>query len=43
MTPESWDEVMNTNLKGTFLAIKACVPYLKQSSQGRIIHHAPAG
>ena len=37
MSPESWDEVMNTNLKGTFLAIKACVPYLKQSSQGRII------
>ena len=37
MTPESWDEVMNTNLKGTFLAIKACVPYLKKSSQGRII------
>ena len=37
MSPESWDEVMNTNLKGTFLAIKACVPYLKKSSQGRII------
>ena len=37
MTPESWDEVMNTNLKGTFLAIKACVPYLKKSSQGRIV------
>ncbi len=37
MSPESWDEVMNTNLKGTFLAIKACLPHLKQSSQGRII------
>ncbi|WP_119299773.1 3-oxoacyl-ACP reductase FabG [Dongia deserti] len=37
MSPESWDEVMNTNLKGTFLAIKACVPHLKNSSQGRIV------
>jgi 3-oxoacyl-[acyl-carrier protein] reductase len=37
MTPESWDEVVQTNLKGTFLAIKACVPHLKGSTRGRII------
>jgi 3-oxoacyl-[acyl-carrier protein] reductase len=37
MSPEGWDEVMNTNLKGTFLAIKAAVPHLKNSSQGRIV------
>ena len=37
MAPETWDEVMNTNLKGTFLSVKACVPYLKKSSQGRIV------
>lgn len=37
MSPENWDEVMNTNLKGTFLAIKACVPHLKTSSQARIV------
>ena len=37
MTPESWDDVMNTNLKGTFLAIKACVPHLRTSGQGRIV------
>jgi len=37
MSPESWDHVINTNLKGTFLAIKACVPHLKHSSQGRIV------
>jgi 3-oxoacyl-[acyl-carrier protein] reductase len=37
MSPETWDEVMNTNLKGTFLAIKASVPHLKNSSQGRIV------
>jgi 3-oxoacyl-[acyl-carrier protein] reductase len=37
LSPETWDEVMDTNLKGTFLAVKACVPYLKNSSQGRIV------
>jgi 3-oxoacyl-[acyl-carrier protein] reductase len=37
MSPEGWDEVMDTNLKGTFLAIKAAVPYLKSSSQGRVV------
>lgn len=37
MSPETWDEVMATNLKGTFLAVKACIPYLKKSGQGRII------
>lgn len=37
MTPELWDSVLATNLKGTFLAVKACVPYLKKSSQGRIV------
>jgi 3-oxoacyl-[acyl-carrier protein] reductase len=37
MSPEGWDEVMNTNLKGTFLAIKAAVPHLKNSTQGRIV------
>jgi len=37
MTPEQWDEVQAVNLKGTFLCIKACLPHLKQSEQGRII------
>lgn len=37
MTPEQWDEVVGTNLKGTFLAVKACVPYLKKSGEGRIV------
>ena len=37
MSPEDWDVVMDTNLKGTFLAVKACVPHLRKSSQGRII------
>ena len=28
---------MSTNLKGTFLSVQACVPYLKKSDQGRIV------
>jgi 3-oxoacyl-[acyl-carrier protein] reductase len=37
MTEALWDEVSDTNLKGTFLTIKAALPYLKTSSQGRIV------
>ena len=37
MSPEQWDDVMATNLKGTFLSVKSCVPYLKKSGQGRIV------
>ena len=37
LSVEDWDHVMATNLKGTFLPVKACLPYLKKSDQGRII------
>ena len=37
MSSDEWDLVLGTNLKGTFLAIKSCLPELKQSSSGRII------
>ncbi len=37
MSPEDWDHISGTNLKGTFLAVKACLPYLKKSDQGRIV------
>ena len=37
MSSEDWDHVMGTNLKGTFLPIKACLPHLKKSDQGRIV------
>lgn len=37
LSSEDWDHVMATNLKGTFLAIKACLPHLKKSNQGRIV------
>lgn len=37
MTSEEWDLVVDTNLKGTFHAVKAAVPFLKNSTQGRIV------
>ncbi len=37
MDPSEWDLVMGTNLKGNFLSVKACLPHLKKSDQGRVI------
>lgn len=37
MTGDQWDLVLNTNLKGCFLSIQACIPYLKESKAGRVI------
>ncbi len=37
MDPDEWDQVLGTNLKGNFLSVKACLPYLKKSDQGRVI------
>ncbi|MDO9383865.1 MAG: 3-oxoacyl-ACP reductase FabG [Hyphomicrobiaceae bacterium] len=37
LSVEEWDHVMATNLKGTFLSIKGCLPYLKKSNQGRVV------
>ena len=37
MTDEQWDLVVDTNLKGTFHSVKACLPWLKKSAQGRIV------
>ena len=37
MDPNEWDLVMGTNLKGSFLSVKACLPALKNSDQGRVI------
>ncbi len=37
MSGDEWDLVLGTNLKGTFLAIKSCLPQLKESGRGRII------
>jgi len=37
MTQEDWDIVNSVNLKGTFLAVKACLPELKKADGGRIL------
>ncbi|WP_409420178.1 3-oxoacyl-ACP reductase FabG [Pseudaeromonas sp. ZJS20] len=37
MTEEDYDLVMDTNVKGMFMAVTACLPYMKQQMQGRII------
>src|SRR5580704_18231791 len=47
LTTEAWDEVLSTNLKGTFLAIKACLPAMKakrkdaSSSRPRLPDRSP--
>lgn len=37
MSEADWDMVVDTNLKGTFLSVKAFLPFLKASDQGRIV------
>lgn len=37
MTEAQWDEVCDTNLKGTFLMIKTCLPHMTQQAYGRIV------
>lgn len=37
MTDEQWDTVIDTNLKGTFLTVQACIPALKMSGTGRVV------
>jgi 3-oxoacyl-[acyl-carrier protein] reductase len=37
MTVADWDQVLDINLKGTFLTVNACLPALKARGMGRII------
>jgi 3-oxoacyl-[acyl-carrier protein] reductase len=37
MTEADWDHVLAVNLKGPFLAIKACLPYMISQCGGRIL------
>lgn len=37
MTTDDWDHVIGTNLKGTFVSVKACLPALKRSGGGRVV------
>jgi len=45
MTPEFWDDMMATNLKGTFLALKAFAPQLRRTPGGGavVIYTSTAG
>lgn len=37
MTAGDWDQVMDVNLKSTFLCVKACIPYFEKAGKGRVI------
>ena len=37
MSVADWDDVLDINLKGTFLTVNACLPALKMRGKGRII------
>ncbi|MBM96282.1 MAG: 3-oxoacyl-ACP reductase FabG [Oceanospirillaceae bacterium] len=37
MTSDDWDQVMSTNLKGTFVSVQSALPWLKQSDAGRVV------
>lgn len=38
VTREEWDEILSTNLSGTFFMIQKSLPYLRKSKSGRIIN-----
>jgi len=37
MDADDWDTVQDVNLKGMFLSVKACLPYLKEAAHGRVL------
>jgi len=37
MAPEDWDQVLSTNLKSTFLCVKACIPEFEAAGKGRVV------
>ncbi|GAB5376376.1 MAG: 3-oxoacyl-ACP reductase FabG [Acuticoccus sp.] len=37
MDPDEWDLVMQTNLKSTFLCVKACIPHFEKAGKGRVV------
>ena len=36
----TWDQVMTVNVRGTWLATRAALPWLKQSGQGKVVNIA---
>ena len=43
ISEQEWDWVMDINAKGTFLAIQAAMPYLKESKNGRVVNLSSTG
>ena len=43
MSEEQWDDVLNVNLKGTFLCCQAVIPQMKEQNYGRIINTSSIG
>ena len=37
MDPQEWDKVLGTNLKSSFLCVKAAFPHMKKAGRGRIV------
>lgn len=37
MSPDEWDSVMSTNLRSSFLCVKAAIPYFEKAGKGRVI------
>jgi len=37
LSPEEWDRVLTTNLKSTFLCVKACLPWFAQKTGARVV------
>lgn len=37
---ETWDRVMNVNVRGTWLMVKSCLPHLRRAGNGKIVNVA---
>ena len=37
MREDQWDEVIDTNLKSAFWALKACLPHMQKQKYGRVV------
>ena len=37
MDPDEWDGVMATNLRSSFLCVKAAIPYFEKAGKGRVV------
>ncbi|MBM7071048.1 SDR family oxidoreductase [Shewanella sp. 202IG2-18] len=37
MSPDDWDNILENNLKSSFMCVKAAMPHLAQSGHGRVI------